>query len=97
MAPKQCTALTPRSGTQAEAASAAESMIRPSSSPELPSWIRPRLHTVAEAAVVLHLSVRQVRRLIAEGRLAVVRIGRAVRVSPEVLASLVTGRDGRWQ
>lgn len=63
------------------------------SAPGLPSWIQPRLHSVEEAAAILRLSVRQVRRLIAEGRLAVVRIGRAVRVSPEVLAELVTGGD----
>lgn len=82
----------------AETAADDLSVSRPISSthpPELPTWIPPRLHSVEEAAAILHLSLRQVRRLIAEGRLGVVRIGRAVRVSPAVLAELVTGGDRR--
>ena len=42
-----------------------------------------RLLTVAEAAKILNVSLRTVRRLISDGRLAVVRIGRLVRVRPE--------------
>ena len=45
----------------------------------LPSGLAPLL-TVAEVAEILQLSVRSVRRLIAEKKLRVVRIGRAVRV-----------------
>lgn len=55
----------------------------------LAPWIRPRLHTVEEAAEVLRLSERQLRRLIAGGRLRSCRIGRAVRVLPEAIAELV--------
>jgi excisionase family DNA binding protein len=48
-----------------------------------------RLLTVAEVAEALHISVRQVRRLIKDGRLAAVRLGRAVRVRPEAAAELI--------
>ena len=49
------------------------------------------LLTAAEAAVTLNLSVRSVRRLIADKRLPIVRIGRAVRIRPEALAALIDG------
>jgi len=44
---------------------------------------------VAEAAELLHVSVRHLRRLIAKGELESTRVGEAVRLSPEALASLV--------
>jgi excisionase family DNA binding protein len=47
------------------------------------------LLTAAEAAVTLHLSVRSVRRLIADKTLPIVRIGRAVRIRPEALMALI--------
>jgi excisionase family DNA binding protein len=56
---------------------------------ELPPWMPRPLLTVKEVAEVLHISVRQVRRLIEDGRLAAVRIGRAVRVRPEAAAELI--------
>jgi excisionase family DNA binding protein len=48
-----------------------------------------RLLTVAEVAELLRLSVRSVRRLIAEKQLRVVRVGRSVRVRPEDLKSFL--------
>ena len=52
-------------------------------------WIPPRLLTVEETAELLQLSIRHVRRLIADGRLEVKRIGRATRVTPEGIAALL--------
>ena len=48
-----------------------------------------RLLTVAEAADRLGTSVRFVRRLIAERRIAYVRVGRHVRIAEADLASFV--------
>jgi excisionase family DNA binding protein len=48
-----------------------------------------RLLTVADVAEILRLSVRTVRRLIAEDQLPIVRIGRAVRVRGEDLRSFL--------
>lgn len=59
----------------------------------LPAWIPHRLLTVEEVAELLRLSTRQVRRMIAEERLPVTRLGRAVRIRPEVLAALI---EGKW-
>jgi excisionase family DNA binding protein len=53
------------------------------------SLVLPKLLTVPEVASVLNLSCRQVRRMIADGRLPVLRIGRVVRISPEVLTALI--------
>ena len=47
-----------------------------------------RLLTVEEAAHILNLSVRHVRRMIASGDLDVVRFGSAVRIHPRTLAAL---------
>jgi len=41
-----------------------------------------RLITVAEAAMILHVSTKTVRRLIEQGELDSVRIGRSVRIRP---------------
>jgi excisionase family DNA binding protein len=50
--------------------------------------MRPLL-TVAEVAELLRLSPRQVRRFIADGRLRVVRLGRAIRIRPQDVEALV--------
>ena len=55
----------------------------------VPDWIPQRLMTVNEVAELLHQSCRQVWRLIADGRLQVVRIGRSTRVTPEAIAGLL--------
>jgi len=59
----------------------------------LPGWLPKRLLTVEEVADLLRLSTRQVRRLIADGRLQAVHLGRAVRVEPGALARLI--EDGK--
>jgi excisionase family DNA binding protein len=53
------------------------------------------LLTVSEVAKILRLSVRSVRRLIAENQLRVFRIGRAVRIWPEDLRAFLdaSGQD----
>ncbi len=51
---------------------------------------RPPLMTVHEVAELLKVSLRTVRRLIADGRLPVVRIGHSVRVSREAFEGLLT-------
>ena len=48
-----------------------------------------RLLTVDDVATMLRLSPRTVRRMIAVGRLPVIRLGRAVRVHPAALAKLL--------
>jgi len=48
-----------------------------------------RLLTVADVAEILRLSVRTVRRLIAEDELKVIRVGRSVRVQAEDLRSFI--------
>ena len=48
-----------------------------------------RLLTAAEAAAILSVSLRQVRRWITEGRLPVMRVGRAVRIRPEDLRTFI--------
>jgi len=48
-----------------------------------------RLLTVDDVATMLQLSPRTVRRMIAVGRLPVIRLGRAVRVHPAALAELL--------
>jgi excisionase family DNA binding protein len=52
--------------------------------------LRPLL-TVADVAEILNLHPRSIRRLIADGRLPVVRLGGAVRIRPEVLEELIAG------
>jgi excisionase family DNA binding protein len=61
-------------------------------SPSLPDWLPRRLVTVPEAAELLQVSVRQIRRLIADGRLPATRVGRTVRLRPEALAALLDQR-----
>jgi excisionase family DNA binding protein len=47
------------------------------------------LLTVGDVAGILNLHPRSIRRLIADGRLPVVRLPRAVRVRPEVVEELI--------
>jgi excisionase family DNA binding protein len=49
----------------------------------------PRLYTVPQVAVVLNVSTRTVRRLIADEKLATVRIGCVVRIREDVLIGLI--------
>lgn len=55
----------------------------------LPDWIPRRLMTVPEIAELLQQSPRQIWRLIANGRLQVVRVGGSTRVTPEAIAALL--------
>jgi|GraSoiStandDraft_16_1057320.scaffolds.fasta_scaffold653047_1 excisionase family DNA binding protein len=50
-----------------------------------------RLLTADEAAEILNVSLRTVRRLIAQQKLSIVRVGRAVRIRPEALNALIVG------
>ena len=50
---------------------------------------RAPLLTAAEVAETLHISLRSVRRMIADGRLPVVRLGHSVRVRPEALKAMI--------
>jgi excisionase family DNA binding protein len=49
----------------------------------------PVLLTVGELACILKLSIRSVRRLIADEKLRTVRIGSAVRIREDVLLALI--------
>ena len=60
--------------------------------PVWPPWLPKRLLTIDEAAALLRVSPRTVRRLIADGSVEVVRIGRSVRLRPEKLAALIDGK-----
>lgn len=51
--------------------------------------------TAHQVADLLQVSLRTVRRLIADGRLPVVRIGHSVRVSKEAFEGLLTEQAGR--
>ena len=59
--------------------------------PNLPHALPLRLFTPAEVAEILNMSLRSVRRLIADGTLPVKRMGRAVRIRPEALAAMIDG------
>lgn len=59
------------------------------SGPNPPPTSRTPLLTAAEVARRLNTSLRSVRRMIADGRLPVVRLGRMVRVRPEALEALI--------
>jgi excisionase family DNA binding protein len=64
-----------------------------SQSPGTPVAQLEPLLTVDEVADHLRLSSRTIRRLIAAKKLAVVRIGRAVRVRAEAVEALVSGQE----
>lgn len=59
--------------------------------PELPAV--PRLLTIRDVAERLQVSGRTIHRLVANGNLMVIRIGRAVRVSEEALKAFLTTDD----
>lgn len=56
---------------------------------------RPPLMTAHEVAELFQVSLRTVRRLIADGRLPAMRIGRSVRVSKEALDALLSQQAKR--
>jgi excisionase family DNA binding protein len=60
--------------------------------PKNPRASREPLLTAAAVAERLHVSLRSVRRLLADGRLPFVRIGRSVRVRPEALEDMIEGK-----
>jgi excisionase family DNA binding protein len=51
-----------------------------------------QLLTVAQVATILQMSIRSVRRMIADGRLPVVRLGRSVRVRRGALEAMIEGK-----
>jgi excisionase family DNA binding protein len=59
---------------------------------KLPEWLSPRLLTVPEVSDVLRLSERQVWRLISDGRLRVMRVGRRVVIRPEAVIALLENK-----
>jgi len=58
----------------------------------LPEWLPRRLLDVDETADLLRLSPRQVRRMIADGRLEAIKFGRAVRLRPEAIAAQIKSK-----
>jgi excisionase family DNA binding protein len=52
--------------------------------------LRPLL-TAARVAEILNVSLRTVRRLIKDGKLPIVHVGRTVRIRPEALEALMAG------
>ena len=58
---------------------------------EVPAGLPAQMLTAAEAARVLNLSLRSVRRRIKEKKLPAIRVGRLVRIRPEALAALING------
>ena len=58
--------------------------------PSLPEWLPRRLVTVAEAAELLHVSGRHIRRLIERGELEPTPAGGPIRFSPETLAAFLS-------
>ena len=55
----------------------------------LPAWLPRRLVTVAEAAELLHVSVRHIRRLKKRGEIEPTPAGGPIRFSPETLAAFL--------
>ena len=51
------------------------------------------LLTVQSVAAVLNVSVKTVRRLISRGELQIVRIGRNIRIKPDILKALIDWRS----
>jgi excisionase family DNA binding protein len=49
------------------------------------------LMTIGEAATILHVSPRTIRRIIERGELEVVRIGRSIRVRREDIKQIISG------
>jgi excisionase family DNA binding protein len=61
------------------------------SDPNPPHTSRRPLLTAAEVAEILNVSLRSVRRLIKDGKLPIVHVGRSVRIRPEALQALIDG------
>ena len=60
-------------------------------SPDAPRTLRRSLLTAAEVARILNISLRSVRRLIKDGKLPIVHVGRSVRIRPEALEAFIDG------
>jgi excisionase family DNA binding protein len=58
---------------------------------KVPAGLPAQMLTAAEAARVLNLSLRSVRRLIKDKKLPAIHVGRLVRIHPEALAALING------
>ena len=54
-----------------------------------------RLLTIKDVAERLQMSSRTIHRLVANGDLSVIHIGRAVRITEEALKAFLTGADKR--
>ncbi len=61
------------------------------SDPNRPRISRHPLLTAAEVAEMLSVSLRSVRRLIKDGKLPIVHVGRSVRIRPEALEAFIDG------
>ena len=59
--------------------------------PELPT--APRLLTIKDVAERLQMSSRTIHRLVANGDITVIRIGRSVRISEKALKAFLTEDD----
>ena len=66
-----------------------QQIIRPSQDHEDPLLPSSGLLTIQTVALVLSVSTKTVRRLITRGQLQIVRIGRSVRIKPEILRALI--------
>jgi excisionase family DNA binding protein len=62
------------------------------SGPKFPPGLPGRLLTAKEVAEILNLSVRTVRRLIAQKKLATILIGRSLRIRLGALEALINGQ-----
>ena len=58
----------------------------------LPEWLPRRLLTAQEVAEILQVSTRTVWRLIKQGHLKKVFLGRAVRIRPEAIIALIESK-----
>ena len=56
---------------------------------KLPDWLPSRLLTVPDVSEILRLSQRQIWRLIRDGRLPALRVGRRVLIEPESVVALL--------
>jgi excisionase family DNA binding protein len=63
----------------------------------LPEWIPRRLLSAKEVGDLLKISLRQVRRMIAEEHIETVRFGGAVRIRPEAIVALLDINNARNQ
>jgi len=61
------------------------------SGPNPPHTSRRPLLTVAGVAKILNVSPRTVRRLIKDGKLPILHVGRSVRIRPEAIEAFIDG------